>query len=48
MEEGKLMSAEAGTTQGGRLATAGSIYLHYVFDLWADRRPSAVPPVKLS
>ena len=38
MEEGKLVSAEAGTPQGAVASPLlGNIYLHYVFDLWADR-----------
>ena len=38
MEEGKLVSAEAGTPQGAVASPLlANIYLHYVFDLWADR-----------
>ena len=45
MEEGKLVSAEAGSpgeavTSPGEAVTSpllANIYLHYVFDLWADR-----------
>ena len=38
MEEGKLVSAEAGTPQGAVASLLlANIYLHYVFDLWADR-----------
>ena len=35
MEEGELVSAETGTPQGAPLLA--NIYLHHVFDLWADR-----------
>ena len=38
MEEGKLVSAQAGTPQGAVASPLlANIYLHYVFDLWADR-----------
>ena len=38
MEEGKLVSAEAGTPQGAVASPLlANICLHYVFDLWADR-----------
>jgi group II intron reverse transcriptase/maturase len=38
MEEGKLVSAEAGTPQGAVASPLlANIYLHDVFDLWADR-----------
>ena len=38
MEEGKLVSAEAGTPQGAVASPLlANIYLHYVFDLWANR-----------
>jgi group II intron reverse transcriptase/maturase len=38
MEEGKLVTAGAGTPQGAVASPLlANIYLHYVFDLWADR-----------
>jgi retron-type reverse transcriptase len=38
MEEGKLVTAEAGTPQGAVASPLlANIYLHYVFDLWANR-----------
>jgi group II intron reverse transcriptase/maturase len=38
MEEGKRMSTEAGTPQGAVASPLlANIYLHYVFDLWADQ-----------
>jgi RNA-directed DNA polymerase len=38
MEEGKLVSTEAGTPQGAVASPLlANIYLHYVFDLWADQ-----------
>src|SRR5208337_3119025 len=38
MEEGELVSTEAGTPQGVVASPLlANIYLHYVFDLWADQ-----------
>jgi group II intron reverse transcriptase/maturase len=38
MEDGKVTSSEVGTPQGAVVSPLlGNIYLHYVFDLWADR-----------
>ena len=38
MEEGDLVSTETGTPQGAVASPLlANIYLHYVFDLWADR-----------
>jgi RNA-directed DNA polymerase len=38
MEEGELVPTEAGTPQGAVVSPLlANIYLHYVFDLWADR-----------
>src|ERR1700687_2631910 len=38
MEEGAITSTEAGTPQGAVASPVlANIYLHYVFDLWADR-----------
>ena len=38
MEEGKHVTAEAGTPQGAVASPLlANIYLHYVFDLWANR-----------
>ena len=38
MEEGEHVSAEAGTPQGAVASPLlANIYLHYAFDLWADR-----------
>jgi len=38
MEEGDLVSTERGTPQGAVASPLlANIYLHYVFDLWADR-----------
>ena len=38
MEEGELVTTEAGTPQGAVASPLlANIYLHYVFDLWADR-----------
>src|SRR6266436_5079895 len=39
MEEGKFIETEAGTPQGGILSPVlSNIYLHYVLDLWFERR----------
>lgn len=38
MENGKRMDQEEGTPQGGSISPLlANIYLHYVFDLWADQ-----------
>jgi group II intron reverse transcriptase/maturase len=38
LEEGKYLSAEEGTPQGGSVSPLlGNIYLYYVLDLWADQ-----------
>ncbi len=38
MEDGEWSSSEAGTPQGAVVApTLANIYLHYAFDLWAER-----------
>jgi RNA-directed DNA polymerase len=38
MEEGKRTVQEEGTPQGGSISPLlANLYLHYVFDLWADR-----------
>jgi len=38
LEDGELCIAEKGTPQGGSVSPLlANIYLHYVFDLWADR-----------
>ena len=38
LEDGKLTRSEEGTVQGGSISPLlANIYLHYVFDLWADR-----------
>ncbi|MFH1258284.1 MAG: group II intron reverse transcriptase/maturase [Elusimicrobiota bacterium] len=39
MEEGKLIDTEKGTPQGGNLSPIlANIYLHYVLDLWFERK----------
>ena len=38
MEDGKRMDMESGTPQGGSISPVlANVYLHYVFDLWADQ-----------
>jgi retron-type reverse transcriptase len=38
LEDGQLTRAEEGTPQGGSVSPLlANIYLHYVFDLWADK-----------
>jgi RNA-directed DNA polymerase len=38
MEDGELVTTETGTPQGAVASPLlANIYLHYVFDLWADR-----------
>ena len=38
VEEGKRTRSEVGTVQGGSISPLlANIYLHYVFDLWAQR-----------
>ena len=38
MEDGKRIDTEAGTPQGGSISPVlANVYLHYVFDLWADQ-----------
>ena len=49
MEEGDLVSTETGTPQGAVASLLlANIYLHYVFDLWADRWRSAMPEARSS
>jgi retron-type reverse transcriptase len=45
MEEGELVSTETGTPQGAVASPLlANIYLHYVFDLWADQWAKAPCP----
>jgi RNA-directed DNA polymerase len=38
MEDGEVTQTETGTPQGGVASPLlANIYLHYVFDLWAER-----------
>lgn len=38
LEDGRLKQVEQGTPQGGCISPLlGNVYLHYVFDLWAER-----------
>jgi RNA-directed DNA polymerase len=38
LEDGKLLRTERGTPQGGSISPLlANVYLHYAFDLWADR-----------
>jgi RNA-directed DNA polymerase len=38
MEDGEVIRPEVGTPQGGVASPLlANIYLHYVFDLWAER-----------
>ena len=38
MDDGEWSSSEAGTPQGAVVSpTLANIYLHYSFDLWAER-----------
>jgi retron-type reverse transcriptase len=38
LEEGKRIQSEVGTVQGGSISPLlSNIFLHYVFDLWAQR-----------
>jgi len=38
LEEGRLLDLETGTPQGGSISPMlSNIYLHYVFDLWANK-----------
>jgi len=49
MEEGKLKTTERGTPQGAVASPLlANIYLHYVFDFWADRGESAMPEASSS
>ena len=42
MEDGKLVRVETGSPQGGSISPLlANVYLHYVFDLWADQWPEA-------
>jgi RNA-directed DNA polymerase len=38
LEEGRITKVEAGTPQGAVISPLlANVYLHYVFDLWAQR-----------
>src|SRR5260370_7119382 len=45
LEDGAWIRSETGTPQGGSISPlVANLYMHYVFDLWVQRRRRTTPP----